>query len=233
MTHSPSASAGQSADPAYIVALDAAFFGVLDGMCSTIIRITEGAVTKVLDASGSFLSAPAQKALQDFHALYFGDGGLAAQSSQVNAEVDDLFESISRQLASGTGSEEAGSIAAIAERVTEDTESKNLRLALSGLQKQLETLITVEAGVRGKLLPLLASMQFEDLTRQRLTRLSQAWQHIAALLSGADASLADCTAAIEAGLGSATERGLFYPLVLGQEPPAQLHDDETWFTHLI
>ena len=205
---------------------DARFSAIIKGLTAAIVEITEQSVAQIMQASTTFLSDSAQKALANFHSLYFSAGDLSEQNSDVNKEVDVLFDSIQTQVAAGKSENE------ISAGVYEDAEKKQARLALSAFQKQLESLITVEAGVREKLVPVLMSMQFEYFVRQRLSHITLIWDDLLEALNQDNAKTEAVTACMLTRLTSNGEKEVFYRVVLQQEPPANLAQEQTWFTDL-
>ncbi len=205
---------------------DAMFLQIISEINLSIISLTENAVCEVIKASTGFLSVDAQNAIEQFHNLYFSSA--TKEKSKINAEVDDLFDSISAQLDSGIDPTQ------ILENIKEDETSEKERLSLAALQKHLESLITLETGLREKLVPAITSMQFEDNVRQRLTRLNSIWaMGMAHINSGKQSDEAKVTDSILNLMNSNIEREFFYKHVLLKEPPPFSDDSETWFDSLI
>lgn len=145
--------------------LDSAFLSVYGELAQGAMDVAAQATQEVFQLSNSYLSQSANDLLKQFYALYFGDGEVATRKEQINKEVDDLFDQIQAQVDAGCAVD-----------VQENDAAKKERLGLSGLQKQMEGLITLDKGIREKILPAIYSMQFEDMVRQRLEHLVKMWQ---------------------------------------------------------
>jgi hypothetical protein len=205
--------------------LDDAFLSIMKDWTELTTSCAEGAVASILKNSGEYLSTDQQRAVQDFHDLYFGDGDVTATKEAINREVDDLVDAIQNELATGADASKLKSL-------KEDEDAKRSRLSLSGVQKQLETIIQLETGLKEKLVPVLTSMQFEDAIKQRLSRMVQAW-HLSLDATPETAQDVEVIGEqIAMTLGSAAERQAFYPNVLQREPPKDAIEDMSLFDTL-
>lgn len=202
--------------------LDQAFVSIVGDWTKLAASCAEGAVTNILQNSREYLSSDHQKALQDFHGLYFVDGDMASSKEAMNREVDDLFDAIQGEMSAG------GDLSQFAS-VKEDEDAKRTRLSLSGVQKHLESIIQMESGVKDRLFPILTSMQFEDAIKQRLTRLAQIWQLAVDCTPENATDIEAVNHQILGLLGSKSERNSFYPIVLNMEPPKDQIEDLSWF----
>lgn len=91
---------------------------------------------------------------------------------------------------------------------------------MSGVQKQLEGLITLNAGIKEQIIPALSSMQFEDAISQRIDHLLQGWKKINDFLHNMTMLDAEPLARELAGICSSVEETeSFYRLILDEEPP--------------
>lgn len=205
--------------------LDDAFLDIVSDWVKLTTSSAEKAVQTILQSSGQYLTGDHKNALSDFYTLYFADADLDNSKQSINRDVDELFDVIQAKIASEG---DAADLSGIEERA----EAKQARLSLSGVQKQLETIIQMEAGIKQKLLPVLSSMQFEDALRQRLTRMEQAWRQILAEDPKDDASFQDVSEKIAKSLGSSAERQAFFPSVLKKSPPKEMIDELTFFDTL-
>jgi hypothetical protein len=204
--------------------IDTAMINVVKSMSEIIIDITNKSVQEILSISSKFMSDTSQKALQDFHRLYFSSDTLSIKKDDVNADVDLLFEAIQKSLEAG---EDPNSI----EEVEED---KTVRLGLAALQKQLESIVQLDRGMREKLVPAIMSMQFEDATRQRLTHLAELWKLVAENAHEPPALLQKSVdEKMKKVITTALEKELYYLIVLKEEPPAMVDDNETWLNSLL
>jgi hypothetical protein len=200
--------------------LDQVFLSVVLRMNAVIVSETSKSVEKILNLSMNFLSEKGQNALQEFYNLYFATNNIEKQKNDVNKEVDDLFDAIQAEL------ETTGDVSNVnLDSIEEDEEKKKNRLAIAAIQKQLESIITLETGLREKLVPAMMSMQFEDLVRQRISRIDTMWKTVFSLLNsgkpGQIESLKEPGKELFAG--TLDERKLYCPIVLGQE----VEDKET------
>lgn len=147
--------------------LDEAFIDVLNGLLTNAKELATRSTEQVFQLSQAFVEKEAAGVLREFHRLYFGDAALKTRKEEINHEVDDLFDQIQAQIAAGRDGQDLG--------IMEDEKRRAERLGLAGLQKQLEGIITLDKGIRAKVLPALTTMQFEDVVRQRLTHVVEAW----------------------------------------------------------
>lgn len=199
--------------PQQLELIDDPFMNIMSTFAELIIADAGAAANQILEISSQFLSSSTKGALKNFHDLYFGSAKMTASKEDVNREVDDIFDQVSAQVAQGKEVADAEII------IKENAEAKQSRLLLSGLQKQLETIISLDAGIRKKLVPILQTLQFEDMIKQRLTHICTAW---AATKTATDQGCEDFRKLAEdigAGLSSAEERKLYYEIVLDTAPP--------------
>lgn len=205
---------------------DQTFLNIFEGISNAVIEATANSVNHIMAASNEFLSSKAQKALADFHALYFDSANLTNEKSDINKDVDDLFDEIKAHVESG------GDVDKKIAGIREDEEKKQMRLSLSAIQKELESVISLDAGVRKKLVPVLTSMQFEDQVRQVLTRLPKIWQIV--LDEEKRKTLPDkIISSIQSLLTSKLEQEAFFKEVLKKPLPKMLKDAETWLDSIL
>lgn len=196
-----------------IESVDGMMLGLIDEYLKTVLGFAAGSVQTVLDTSASFLSQPAHECVKKFYDLYFNRQELQAKAESVNRHVDDLFEEAKALVTAGIGAVDNSA------KTAEDEE----RLGLTGLQKQLEGVITLEDGVRERLSPVLASMQFEDSLRQRIEHIITGWPALmAALHSGDSKDLAEVGDSLGKLCSSQLEADLYFPQVLKESAPAAL-----------
>ncbi len=204
--------------------LDTAMITVIENMARVMTEITNQSVNEILKIATKFMDDTSRKALEDFHKLYFSGDDLSAKKDDINSDVDLLFEAIQKTLAEGGDTD----------NIQESEEDKTVRLGLAALQKQLESIVQLDLGMREKLVPAIMSMQFEDATRQRLAHLVEVWK-TAATHSGE--SVATIQNAVHekanAIFSSAVERGLYFPIVLQEPPPVHLSNNENWLMNLL
>lgn len=201
--------------------LDQNFIKVIEAFSVTIMGHARSSTEYILEISNKFLDENAKTALQDFHNLYFGEcSNLKNVSEQVNAEVDDLFDSIQDMMNNGVNTNDI--------IIQENTSDKVNRLSMAGLQKRLEMIISLDTGIREKLIPVLHSMQFEDFLHQRLTHVQALWKTVLQCLNDNKTTVPLQT--IKSNLAklpsSVMEREHFYRIVLKQEPPSGLKETQ-------
>jgi hypothetical protein len=204
--------------------IDLAMEKVIESMSKVIVASTNQSVQEILETSSQFMTETSKKALQDFHRLYFSADALSIQKDDVNADVDLLFEAIQKTIAEGGDPND----------IQESEQDKTVRLGLAALQKQLESIVQLDRGMREKLLPAIMSMQFEDATRQRLTHITSLWDLVA---QNSHEKFEDFRTIINETmkglLTTSLEKELFYSTVLGEPPPALVSDEETWLNTLL
>ncbi|MCB9229536.1 MAG: hypothetical protein H6618_07990 [Deltaproteobacteria bacterium] len=207
--------------------LDRMFTTILEESTRHIIGLTKKSTEFILDLSSHFIDEKATTTLQEFHDLYFGgEGGsdiLQKTAENVNIEVDQLISDLQSAMKEGKEINESS--------VEENEEEKFNRLNISGLQKRLETIISLDAGIREQLVPVLHSMQFEDILTHRLNHITLIWKTI---LSHHDLTDHD---AIRESLSkiptSVAERESFYRIVLKREPPPGIEQQKSLFDILF
>ncbi|MCX6127554.1 MAG: hypothetical protein NTX25_00650 [Proteobacteria bacterium] len=194
--------------------LDQIFLEIFEALGQSALDGASSCTSAVFDLSSSYIEKPAVDSLRKFHELYFAKGDIADKKDLVNSEVDDMFEYLQNKLAAGENIDEGADY-------LEQEESKQRRLSMSGVQKQIEGLITLDSGIREKILPALASMQFEDAIRQRLSHVVEAWRLVANALQQnlSPAAWSDLARQIANKLSSVEETQSFYELVLNEKAP--------------
>ena len=190
-------------------AYDKAFLEIMQGMTNLVQTQARQSAEYILEISKTFLDEKAKNSLLEFKSMYFGNGGQVHNlSDATNKEVDQLFDSLQASVASGAKDID----------VHETDTQKQQRLTLSGLQKRLEMIISLDDGIKEKLLPVLSSMQFEDMIQQRLSHIHKLWQVLLEDNPMAVEMLSDLPTSIK-------EREQFYRLVLGTEVPEEKKQD--------
>lgn len=166
---------------------------------------------KVFELSSTFMNKDTTQVLRKFQELYFGNKKVEARKEKINQEVDDLIDQIQDQMDQG------GEVKVVAE----DEAARTERLGLAGLQKKLEGLITLDEGIREKIVPAVSSMQFEDAVRQRLDHINQMWGRLAGeLLGESTPDLRQLGEQLAAMCSSVEETADFYKIILKEDPPA-------------
>jgi DNA repair ATPase RecN len=172
--------------------------------------------------------------VNEFHKLYFAETEISEQKEKINKEVDSLFEALKGQLDAGISPDNLG--VGIEERL----DAKEARLTLAATQKQLETLISLDQNIKRKLLPVLSSLQFEDMVKQILQRQTKTWnavkKHLEAVENRsvrAQDQIELCTKIKKDCIGTQYERRAFYVSVLKETPPLDVENSENWFDALM
>lgn len=195
------------------IELDKLFLNILYDICQMVIQNANHSAEYILKLSGNFLNQSVHNALKEFHQLYFSANKFLKQTSkEINDDVDDMIKSIQSLLDDGKIVD--------SDAIKEGNSTTN-RLSLAGLQKKLEKIITLDENIKDMLIPVLSSMQFEDILQHRLKNMIKAWeitlnhndpQHI-------EMNTEIIAESIAGLLTSHAERKLYYSLVLKSEPP--------------
>ena len=199
-------------DTMELQAFDKIFFKILDGLGKEAIGGAAECTDAVFQLSSNYIDRPAFEALKNFYELYFGDGILDADKDSVNEEVDDLFSKVQDAIAEGKSIDESS--------IEEDETQKRRRLGLAGVQKQMEGLITLNAGIKGQVLPALSSMQFQDAVSQRIDHVVKGWAMVdKLLLSDEHVDASDLAEDLAKICSSVEETADYYKIVLEKDAP--------------
>jgi hypothetical protein len=197
---------------------DENFIEIFESIVQTINDGVSSAVRRVFESSHAVLDESSRKALSDFYSLYY-DKSAHDMSTSVNKSVDDLFELAQSHINS------IGSLRV--DDLKEDPHLEEQRLSLSAVQKQLETLLTLDSRVRERLLPALMSMQIEDMIKQFTQRLTMMLKIICAALPANFPLDAESTMQLQTLAVSQPELKQFYKSILKQTPPEYLEQTPT------
>ncbi len=206
---------------AAVAELDQLFLGLMQQFTNQARHHAGESARHVLKLSRGYLSEKASKALEDFHKIYFSDNEHIEQRKvEVNKDVDNLLDEVQAIMDGGGDLSQLNSI-------EEDEELRDARLGLSGIQKQLESIIRLEEGIRQKLMPVMVSMQFEDAMNQRLDHILQGWTMATQTLSmDENANAEELGEQIGMLTTSIDETQLFYREVFDREPPPERAKDD-------
>lgn len=193
-----------------IQALDEQFLRILNDLSSDIISNAGSSTEHILEISSKSYAGKASEALKDFKDMYFHSALMTDMTENVNKEVDDLFDSIRAQV-------EQGEEVTLDNTMEENEEAKKNRLAISGVQKKLEMIISIDQDIKERLMPVLSNMQFEDMSRQRLEHLYSAWFYIVESLGRDFDDYGDVAEIVSTYMTSVNEKEDFLKLVLGRE----------------
>ncbi|MFK7823993.1 MAG: hypothetical protein AB8G05_07550 [Oligoflexales bacterium] len=203
-----------------VAQIDLLFLQILDTFVVKIASLARSSTEYILEVSNSFLDEKAKNALVDFHNLYFGENSIGETSKKINAEIDDMLENLQSILDEGKE--------LTLNSIEESEEGKLNRLSLSGLQKRLEMIISMDAGIKQKLIPILHSMQFEDFLNQRLLHIRKMWAHVISMESSkSNIDLEKLKETLAKYPSSMDEREDFYNIVLKKEPPEGLKERQS------
>ncbi len=200
--------------PGHLSEYDRLFLEIFGRIAHRVIQITEGAVGEVMDTAHGFLDSSGKAALAGFYELYFSGREAEQGKLAVTSEIDDMVDSIRAQLESGVDP------AALQLQSFEHSEAAGTRLTLAALQKRLETILTLETGIRDRIVPAMVSIQFEDFIKQMLTRLIRIWELVFSALHGGSMSEDQLKEKILTSIRTPAERDHFYGIVLKTSPPA-------------
>ncbi|NRA45032.1 MAG: hypothetical protein HRU09_08780 [Oligoflexales bacterium] len=198
---------------------DQIFLGITQDFYVEVSNCARENVLQVLELSKNFLAKDTHKSLKEFHDLYFGSKNQAQKTESYNNDVSDFVEHLQKKMEAGEDisheSVEDGSSQVHALKVSEKD-----RLNLSQIQKQMESLITLDKSLKEKLSPILASMQFEDMMRQRLEHLERGYELICKLeAEPSEAQINAIISELDELCSSQSETTEFYEEVKKEEPP--------------
>lgn len=190
--------------------LDEKFLKCIKGLAMASMDNAKSCTDKVFDISSNFLSRDTTMVLKQFKGLYFGDAKSQDKKEAMNRGVDDIVSQIQANLNEGKDAEEG---------VEESENIKIQRLALSAVQKKLEGLILLDNGIKEKVLPAVATMQFEDAVRQRVAHILDAWELVATSLVAGEMDVTAVAEKIGESISSVEEAEVYFPLILNRDPP--------------
>lgn len=200
-----------------LLAFDQIFLGIFNDLVKDALIGTREGTEAIFKLSSSYIEKPAFESLKRFSDLYFGSEEIEKSKQRIAQEVGDLVEALQAKLDAGEN----------LDTVVIEEKYGTERLGLAGVQKQIEGLITLDAGLKSRILPALTSMQFEDAVNQRLDHILLAWQSFANFFEK-QGSFGDDMQSIARDLAqicsSVDESALYYREVLREEPPVDLED---------
>lgn len=202
----PISEVGDNSNNSACKELDTLFLRILDTFVQRIAGLARDSTEYILEVSTTFLDDRAKNALVDVHNLYFGNKKTGGKSANTNTEINEMIDNLQNILEEGK----------------EGEGNEINRLSLAGLQKRLELIIKMDAGIKEKLIPILHSMQFEDFLNQRLTHIQKMWtQVIESENNTASTDLEQLKEALTKYPSSVEERTDFYRIVLKKDPPEE------------
>jgi hypothetical protein len=194
--------------------LDVIFLKIFEALAQSALAGAAACTGAIFELSSNYMDKPAFDSLRKFYDLYFSSSDIDKKKDEVNADVDDIVSTLQARLEAGESIDEASG-------VDENEDLRRQRLSLSAVQKQLEGLIVLDSGIKEQVLPALASMQFEDAIRQRLSHVVHAWWRIGDVLHQDlnPEQLEEVARELAKVLSSVDETKTFYELVLNEKPP--------------
>jgi hypothetical protein len=194
--------------------LDVIFLKIFEALAQSALAGAAACTGAIFELSSNYMDKPAFDSLRKFYDLYFSSSDIDKKKDEVNADVDDIVSTLQARLEAGESIDEAAG-------VDENDELRRQRLSLSAVQKQLEGLIVLDSGIKEQVLPALASMQFEDAIRQRLSHVVHAWWQVGDVLHKElnPEQLEEVARELAKVLSSVDETKTFYELVLNEKPP--------------
>ncbi len=150
---------------------DDLFIKIFGDLSADLLKSVQSATQQILDISSGFLNDDISNALNDFHNLYFNNAELDTHKESIDKNVDDIIEFIQNN--HEVHNDEA-------QKVLSQIDNDQLvasRLSLSNLQKDMESLVVLDEDIKGHVIPILHSLQFEDQLSSNLTTVTTAWQY--------------------------------------------------------
>ena len=193
------------------VDFDQTFLAIFKGQCLSASEEARNCTGSIFTLTSKYLNQSEFEVLQQFYDLYFVPSEeVEKKKDAINQEVDDLFSMLQGQMSRG----EELSVP------DEDEAKKQARLSLSAIQKKLESLITLDGGIRDQVLPALSSMQCEDAVKQRVDHLVFGWS---AIITAGNTQITTDWEAIAREIAKKTssveESEDYYKTVLGEKAP--------------
>jgi hypothetical protein len=147
--------------------IDELFLNIIKDFSQKISETISDSAGSLVDISSNYISKQSKDALSDFQKLYFADAELSQFKEDINRGIDDIVFGIQAGK-SATNSEECGNV--------EDDELTARRTSLAAIQRDLEKIITSNKETKDMVLPILESMQFEEILCKSLNESVAMWQ---------------------------------------------------------
>lgn len=150
---------------------DDLFIKIFGDLSADLLNSVQSATQQILDISSGFLNDDVSNALNDFHNLYFNNAELDTHKESIDKNVDEIIEFIQNN--KEVHHDEV-------QKVLSHIDTDQLvasRMSLSNLQKDMESLVVLDEDLKGHVVPILHSLQFEDQLSANLTTVTTAWQY--------------------------------------------------------
>ncbi len=184
---------------------DSAWEKVLFGLSEVIRDNISKSAEQTLDISCQFFENDVSDVLTDFQHLYLENPELDKYKNAINDSVDDLFDKA------------CDPHFKLEDLADSDIDQKHAseRDSLAALQKDLEALVTQDTIVKERLVPVMQSMQYEDIVINQIRRLTENWRYaIAVLNQTGEINYADVLKQFLNNLSTEDEVRFFYKHVL-------------------
>lgn len=149
--------------------IDDLFINIIKDFSKKISTTISDSAGSLVDISSNYISKQSKDALSAFQKLYFGDAELAQFKEEINRGIDEIILSIQADK-SATNTDES------ADLLAEDDELIAKRTSLAAIQRDLEKIIVSNKETKAMVLPILESMQFEEILCKSLSESVAMWQ---------------------------------------------------------
>lgn len=147
---------------------DSHFEQILCGLVDNLIVSVGESADQALTIASHFFDKDVSCLLTEFHNLYASNAELNDYKDDIHNEVDELLALAKRD-----------DFDPDAHKAKEaDTGVSENRIALAALQKEMEALVTQDEKIKARIVPVLQSMQYEDVITNEMHRLLGSWQSI-------------------------------------------------------
>lgn len=141
---------------------DALWVKLLLSLSGSVVDNISQSAHQMLDIACQFFEKDVSDSLQDFQDLYLAHSELNDYKDAINRSVDDLLT-----LASAPDFKPAD--------LADESEAFT---SLASLQKDLEAFVTQDQKVKDRLVPVMQSMQYEDIVVNQIQRLVKCWEYL-------------------------------------------------------
>lgn len=150
---------------------DDLFIKIFGDLSADLLNSVQSATQQILDISSGFLNDDVSNALNDFHNLYFNNAELDTHKESIDKNVDEIIEFIQNNK-----EVDHDEVQKVLSHIDNDQLVAS-RMSLSNLQKDMESLVVLDEDLKGHVVPILHSLQFEDQLSANLTTVTTAWQY--------------------------------------------------------